>query len=128
MYEFLVRFPDHCYPLPARVQGKRVRGIASYSRAVKRSEAHHHGHIGPVLVAYRTLFHVLGSVLVILTAVFLSRVFGTQTIIYIVFALTVAWIAYQEAYLHPTYYHQIWWKGMIDWIAWTLPLSLYFLF
>lgn len=126
-YDFLVTFPERLYPFANEVEGQWVRGIRSYDRALARAfRKNGHGHYGVKLELYRSVFHVLGSVAVIVLAAFLSQdVFGTKIALYTVLCLTAVFIAFQEFYLQPRTFRQLWRKGIIDWLGWVAPIVVY---
>jgi hypothetical protein len=42
-----------------------------------------------------------------------------------VLAFAVAAISFQEFYLHPKYYDQLWRKSVADWAVWVTPIALF---
>lgn len=127
LYEYLVTFPDRLYPFSFRAKGKNVRGIASYNHeltlALKR---YGKGHFGYKLVAYRETFHLIGSILFIIFAAGISTtLFGSDVALYVLLAAALLAITFQEFYVHPKTYGQLLPKGVVDWIAWVVPIGLY---
>lgn len=118
------------YPFPVMVGKRSVRGMRAYEYAKAQVERKHGiGHLGVWLMCYRTLFHILGSVAFIALAVFVVREFiGVERALYALLGALTAFITYQEFYLHPRYYHQLFRKGVLDWFAWVVPIGLYLFF
>jgi hypothetical protein len=84
------------------------------------------GHIGGWLTLYRTFFHLAGSILFIAAALLVAReLIGFDAALYFILGALTAFITYQEFYLHPRYYRQIFMKGLIDWFAWVAPIGIY---
>lgn len=126
-YRFFITFPDRCYPFAAEIEGKRVRGIRSYERALENAFAHYGtDYLGYKLMAYRQVFHITGAILFILAAAFVSQhFFGTDIALYVLLGAAIFAITVQEFYLHPRAYHQHLPKGVIDWLAWVVPISAF---
>lgn len=114
-YEFLLSFPDRLYP----------HGRAAYEAAQAADYARYgDGHLGLALLLYREAFHLLGGVLVALVALGAARLLKSDAAFWALFAVTVACIAFQEFYFHPVHYGQPLYKGVADFLAWTLPLAV----
>ena len=126
-YNVLVTLPDRLYPFKTDVGGQWVRGVRSYDATLARYErTHGMGRYGFKLDAYRQVFHLAGSVLYLLTAAYLSRaVFGSERALYAFLGAAVLLISFQEFYLHRRMYRQLWRKGILDWLAWCVPMGLY---
>ena len=120
--------PDRLYPFRTQVQGQWVRGVRSYNATFARYQRKYgSGHYGFRLEAYRQLFHLFGSILFLLIAAYLSQsLFGSADAIFVFLVAAVFLISFQEFYLHRRMYQQLWKKGIIDWLAWCLPLGIYF--
>ncbi len=129
-YEALVTLPDRLYPFKTEVGGEYVRGVRAYTARLERVEAEYgHGHFGLLLEAYRQLFHLVGSILFLICAALVSAVFFPSSHAMLVFlALAVAFITFQEFYLHRRLYEQLWKKGLLDWLSWCAPLGAYLFF
>ena len=126
-YAALVTLPDRLYPFRTEVGGQWVRGIRSYRATLARYERRYGpGHYGVKLDAYRQVFHLASSILYLVIAAYLSRVlFGSEKAIYVFLLAAVAFITFQEFYLHRRMYRQLWKKGIIDWMAWCVPIGVY---
>ncbi len=76
---FLETIPDRLYPFRAEIDGVRLRGRQAYLAAVARAKARHGEHtIGRWLIIYRSAFHVLSSIVIVLGATVISEsLFGT---------------------------------------------------
>ncbi len=127
---FFVILPNYLYPFSAMVGGKKVRGWRAYEYTVSVHERRYgKGHWGVFINLYRSFFHIIGSLIVItLFALIVRELFGTERALYAVLgAMTVAF-AYQEFYYHRRVYGQIWKKGVVDWLSWVVPASIYVFF
>lgn len=127
LYWLFVTLPDHFYPFKNEVNGRWVRGVRSYTKAVARAHKKHGvGRLGYKLTIYRETFHFAGSVIFIGLATFVSNsFFGSQTALYILLCAAIAALTYQEFYLHPRRYGQQVKKGILDWSFWVLPMLVY---
>lgn len=121
--------PDRLYPFKTNIQGHWVRGIRSYDATLARYQrAYGAGHYGYKLGAYRQFFHLIGSVLYLVCAAYVSnKLFGNDGALPVFLALAVLLISFQEFYLHRRMYQQLWRKGFVDWLAWCVPMGVYFL-
>ncbi len=130
LYYFFIVFPDRLYPFAETIRGKSVRGIRAYNHAAARYERKYgRGHFGVWINCYRTFFHIIGSVAIILVGGLVVReLFGTERALYIILGIVTALITYQEFYYHPRYYHQLFKKGILDWFAWVAPIGFYVFF
>ena len=128
LYHALVMLPDRLYPFKTEVQGQWVRGVRSYNATLARYERiHGMGHYGYKLGAYRQLFHLAGSILFLVSAAYLSEsLLGGVNAMYALLAVAVVLVSFQEFYLHRRMYEQLWKKGVVDWLAWCVPLGIYF--
>lgn len=127
LYEDFITLPDKLYPFSFSSHGKRVRGSTSYNHELARAlKRYGKGHIGYKLVAYRETFHFVGAVLFILFAALVSRsLLGGDTALYVLLGAALVAITFQEFYLHPRMYGQLLPKGVVDWLAWSVPIGLY---
>lgn len=128
LYNALVILPDRLYPFKTNIQGQWVRGIRSYNATLARYERKYGmGHYGFKLEAYRQIFHLIGSILfLIISAYFSQSFFGKSEAIYAFLISAVFLISFQEFYLHRRMYQQLWKKSVIDWLAWCVPIWIYF--
>jgi hypothetical protein len=127
-YHSLVVLPDRLYPFKTEVEGQWVRGVRAYNATfAQRQQEYGEGHYGFKLDAYRQVFHLVGSVLFLAVAAYLSRTFfGSSEALPIFLGIAVLFISFQEFYLHRRMYQQLWKKGIIDWLAWCVPMGVYF--
>jgi hypothetical protein len=128
VYHWLVTIPDKLYPFRTEVEGRWVRGIRAYNATLARYQRKYGiGHYGYKLVAYRTFFHLIGAILFLIIAAYLSQeLFGSAKAIYAFLIAAVALISFQEFYLHRRMYNQLWRKGFADWLSWCAPMGVYF--
>ncbi len=126
-YHWLVMIPDRAYPFKTEVGGRWVRGLRSYDATLARYQRKYGaGHYGFKLDAYRQIFHLAGSVLYLIIAAYLSQtIFGSTWALYVFLAAAVFLISFQEFYLHRRMYQQLWRKGIVDWLAWCVPMGAY---
>lgn len=128
LYHALVVLPDRLYPFKTEVEGQWVRGVRSYNATLDRYQRMYGpGRYGFKLDAYRQLFHLTGSILFLASAAYLSQyLFGSTIALYAFLIAAVLFISFQEFYLQRRTYQQLWRKGVIDWIAWCVPIGVYF--
>ena len=128
LYNALVTLPDRLYPFRTEIEGQWVRGIRSYNATFKRYERKYGvGRYGFKLEAYRQLFHLAGSILFLFIAAYFSQViFGNNGALPAFLSAAILFISFQEFYLHRRMYRQLWQKGVIDWLAWCVPIWIYF--
>jgi hypothetical protein len=127
IYPFLVTLPDRFYPFRTKVEGEWVRGKRSYDAALARVRRRlGPGHFGYKVLAYRQACHLLGAIiLIVISTVLAKEVLGSEAALYVVLALAVLAISFQEFYLHPKYYGQLWRKSVADWAVWVTPIALF---
>lgn len=127
-YHWLVMIPDRLYPFKTEIEGHWVRGRRSYEATLARYEQRYGmGHYGYKLTVYREVFHLIGSILFLVSAAYLSRAFfGSANAMYVFLAIAVGFISFQEFYLHRRMYQQLWRKGIVDWLSWCVPMGIYF--
>lgn len=128
-YLFIHTVPDRVYPFKSEIEGKFVRGRESYKRAVQQSfELYGLNHFGLKLTFYRGTFHLLGSIVFIIMATFISqRLFGSEMALYALMATMIVGIFIQEFYWQPKVLGQLRYKGIFDWLTWVTPMLLYFM-
>lgn len=127
LYYFFFRLPDRLYPFKAEIEGEWVRGRRAYEAALAAAFTKYgHARYGVPLAAYRSIFHALGSVAIIATAILLSRDFSdSQRVVTIVLASMIVLIGYQEFYAHRALQSRR--KALVDWLVWSVPMGLYLL-
>jgi len=126
-YNFCVVIPDHFYPFSEIVEGKRVRFKAAYDQALARiQEEYGYGHYGPRLIAYRSVFHVMGALILILFVSLISKdLFGSTTALYVMFLLASIALLFSEFYIQPRTLGQRRAHGFVDWLSWVVPIGVY---
>lgn len=126
-YNFCVNIPNYLYPFSEIIEGKKVRWKAAYDQALDRMiETRGFGHYGAKLIAYRSLFHILGSLLFILFATLVSQeLFGNQIALYVLFAMAAFALVYQEFFIQPRTFGQMRLHGIIDVLSWIAPFGIY---
>ena len=127
IYPFLVTLPDRFYPFRTKVEGEWVRGKRSYDVALARVRRRlGPGHFGYKVLAYRQACHLVGAIiLIVISTVLAKEVLGSEAALYVVLALAILAISFQEFYLHPKYYGQLWRKSVADWAVWVTPIALF---
>ena len=130
VYRFLMTLPEHLYPFKNKIEGEWVRGLRSYEHTLKRYRRKYGaGYFGFRLMAYRSFFHTLSSIIFILGATYLTRMFfGSDAALLLLLGGLILFISYQEFVLHRRYYKQFWKKSFIDWFSWTVPVGMYIAF
>ncbi len=76
------------------------------------------------LLLWREFFHLLGGVIVALVVHWIRVHLGTRAAVYISASLFI-YILIQEFYIHPATHNQIFTKGLLDVLVWSLPATLY---
>lgn len=127
-YDYLITFPERLYPFNEKTQdGKILTGEKAYKYLAdinKNKFSDAYSLQSPKLLFWRQVFHLLGSVLLVLVAhlmfIHLSFFNGLAFLILVVLSLAV-----QEFYFHPHYYDQKPHKTLIDFTTWMLPILIY---
>lgn len=124
LYYFCETIPDRLYPFRAEIDGVRRRGRLAYQAAVARARAQYGAAAhGRWLIVYRSAFHVLGSVLVVLGVTVISEsLFGTVVGMQVFLVGFISFLFLQEFYWHPRRYAQGRTKSYIDWLTWVVPM------
>ncbi len=127
MYPYILTIPDRLYPFKTEIKGKWVRGKRSYDLALAKARRKlGPGHFGYKVLAYRQVCHLLGALaLIVVTTLLTQEVFGSEKALYGLLALAVMGVTFQEFYLHPKYYGQLWRKSVADWFVWVAPIALF---
>ena len=73
--------------------------------------------------AWREVCHLVGAFFLIF--LYIKIRYFSKALVIIFFILFVLWMTYQEFHLHPIKYHQPLWKGILDWLVWIVPQSIY---
>lgn len=104
-----------------------MRGKRSYDAALTRVRRKlGPGHFGYKVLAYRQACHLLGAILLIsVSTVIAKELLGSDAALYVVLMLAILAISFQEFYLHPKYYGQLWRKSVADWMVWVMPIALF---
>ncbi len=126
-YDYVLTIPDRAYPFRSEIEGQWVRGRKSYDYAIAayRLRTNKLGY-GYKIVAYRQVFHFVGSIIAIVLATFLSKhLFGSETSLFLLLSFVVIFITYQEFSLQPRTHSQRWQKGITDWLVWLGPIAYY---
>lgn len=77
-------------------------------------------------VLSRSALHALGGASIALL-LFTARPLLSRRATYLLTFAIGAYFAVQEFYLHPLWYGQPLFKGVADFLSWTIPMLLYFL-
>lgn len=129
-YTFIQTIPDRVYPFATEMEGRFVRGRESYKRALEESFSKYGpNHFGFKLTFYRGTFHLLGSIVFIVMATFISqRLFGSEMALYALMLMMIVGIFIQEFYWQPRQLGQLRYKGIVDTLTWVAPMVLYLTF
>lgn len=127
LYHQFVILPDRVYPFKTRVQGEWVRGMRSYNATITHYQRKYGiGRYGYKLAAYRQIFHLAGSLLVIYSATFLALTLaGSRAALAVLLLLASLLISYQEFFFQRRQYRQHWGKALTDWVVWCVPMGAY---
>ncbi len=127
VYPFLVTIPDRLYPFRAEVEGKMVRGKKAYDLALLRARRKlGPGRLGYKVLAYRQACHLIGALMLIIVSTLVAQdVFGSAIALYTLLSLAMLGVTFQEFYLHPKYYGQLWKKSLADWAVWVSPIAFF---
>ncbi len=126
-YEFFETLPDRVFPFATEIEGRIVRGRASYLQAVERAYETYGPHrFGYKLACYRACFHLIGSIIfIVLAALIAQDLFGSDIALYVLLIVASAALFVQEFYSHPRRYGQHSNKGLADWLTWVIPMMVY---
>jgi len=126
-YVYVKTVPDRLYPFRSEIEGRFVRGRASYEQAVSVAwEKYGLHHLGFKLTVYREAFHFIGAVAFIVVTAALSQEFlNSERALYVLLGSAIVALFAQEFYFHPKYYKQPTVKGVSDWLSWVIPMILY---
>jgi hypothetical protein len=129
-YHFFIVLPDRLFPFSATINGRRVRGRLAYEFRVSKIERKYGpGHLGVLINLYRSFFHIVASVAVIILFALLARkFFGDERALYVLLSFMTVLVTYQEFYYHRREYGQLWRKGVLDWLSWMVPIGVYLFF
>lgn len=130
IHRWFETLPDKLYPFKQEIEGKLVRGKRAYDRALEEGiKIHGPGKHSYQVVIYRGTWHLLGSILLMISlTVITQRLFGTDTALYVLMGLAVCALFAQEFVLHPKRYGQSTRKGIFDVITWIAPMIAYIAF
>ena len=129
LYSLLLETPDRLYPFTTTVNGKTLTGIEAYhARILICTEKFGSPFVCRDIFLYREAFHLIGALIVIAIAYGIEKIFASPLAGIAFLGVFVLLITVQEAYIHPHYYHQLWWKGLVDWLMWCAPIGIYLLF
>lgn len=78
----------------------------------------------PLYVFWREVCHMIVTCLLIGISYFFYY-HGNSYAPLVFFLPLVAWITYQESYLHPIIYNQTLWNGVLDWVVWIVPFGVF---
>lgn len=104
-----------------------VRGKRSYDHALMVARRRlGPGHFGYKVLAYRQVCHLIGAILLIIVSTLLAqKLFGSEAALYALLIGAILAVTFQEFYLHPRYYDQLWRKSVADWVVWVAPIALF---
>ena len=130
IYIWLDTIPERLYPFAHEIEGQWVRGKVAYAKVLEEGFALlGPGKMRPKLVIYRGAWHLLGSVVFIISVTLLARdVLGSEAALYILMGAAIAALIFQEFILDPRRYKQQTNKGIIDVFTWVVPMAVYIAF
>jgi len=126
LHHFLETIPDRLYPFRAEIGGVRKRGRQAYLAVAERARARYGKEtIGHWLIVYRSAWHILGSIVVVMIATVVSEaLFGTLVGMQVFLLGLIVFLFLQEFYWHPVRYAQGRVKSYIDWLTWVIPMVI----
>jgi hypothetical protein len=130
VYIWLDTIPERLYPFAHEIEGQWVRGKVAYAKVLEEGFALlGPGKMQPKLIIYRGAWHLLGSVVFIISVTLLARdVLGSEAALYILMGAAIAALIFQEFILDPRRYKQQTNKGIIDVFTWVVPMAVYIAF
>jgi len=130
VYIWLDTIPERLYPFAHEIEGQWVRGKVAYAKVLEEGFALlGPGKMRPKLIIYRGAWHLLGSVVFIISVTLLARdVLGSEAALYILMGAAIAALIFQEFILDPRRYKQQTNKGIIDVFTWVVPMAVYIAF
>lgn len=126
LYNLLLQIPDKLYPFSLTVNGDKLSGIEAYKARIQTcTEKFGSPFVCKDIFLYREAFHLIGALIVITIAYGIEKILALPLASVVFLGIFVLFITVQEAYIHPHYYHQLWWKGLVDWLMWCAPIGIY---
>lgn len=127
IYHFVATIPDRVYPFSVEIEGERVRWQAAYDEALSTFQKEYgYGRYGVRLIAYRGIFHVIGSSLFILFATLVTQeLFDTNTALYTLLIMAIIALGYQELVVQKRTLGQHFLHSVFDWFSWVIPMAIY---
>jgi hypothetical protein len=127
---YLESIPDRLYPFTSEIEGTLVRGRASYQRTMQKAFLQYgQNQLGFRLIFYRSIFHIIGSIIFIFVATAFSQYwFGSEAAVVTFLVAAMIALFIQEFFVHPKRYGQPLYKSFADWLTWAVPMMLYLSF
>ena len=127
LYDFVVTIPDRKYPFAEEIEGQKVRFRRAYDQALARIQMQRgYGSYGAWLITYRGVCHVVGAILFITFATFVSKeLFGSDVALYVLLVLASLALLFQEFILQPRTYGQMKMHSLVDLMSWVVPFGVY---
>jgi hypothetical protein len=126
IYEYILTIPDHFFFFPEKVDGQNIYTKKGYDHMINRCRAEYgYEFYCSKLFIYRELAHLVGAIGLVILAHLVSEISETKIIS---LTMVLGWIVFmtiQEFYIHPKFYGQKLFKGITDWLIWTIPLLGY---
>ena len=119
-YDFLIRLPDKLFIIPHKIDGELIFGERSYNYFIENNHF--------AIKMWREIFHLAGSILVVIISRFISNITGFKKLDIVILLALILFITFQEFYLHPKYYNQKLYEGILDWLFWVGPIIYYFIY
>lgn len=130
LYQYLETIPDTFYPFQREIEGKLVRGKQAYQQVIEEGfKLMGPGKLHYKIVIYRGAWHLIGSIISIISIAFVAdKIFGSTIALYILLIVAIIALCIQEFLRHPKRYHQSTRKGLLDVATWLTPVFLYLAF
>lgn len=125
---FIERIPDYLYLFPEHADGGTLFFKAAYDAKLASCQALFGIEGAQIycikLLLWRELFHFIGGVAAVILVYAIKRWLGVRRAI-IFSVLFAAYILFQEFFLHPRAFDQIFFKSVFDSAVWLGPAIVY---
>lgn len=130
LHHWAETIPDKLYPFRQKIEGDWVRGKAAYQKVLAEGiKVNGPGKTSYHLLIYRGTWHMVGSVLFIITVTFVAQqLLSSERALYVLMAAAIVALCMQEFLLQPKRYGQTTSKGVFDIFTWVLPMAVYVAF
>jgi hypothetical protein len=130
LHHWAETIPDKLYPFAQEIEGKWVRGVQAYQKVLNDGfKIYGPGKTSYRIMIYRGVWHIVGSILFIVTVTFVAQqMLGSEQALYVLLGAAIVALCMQEFLLQPKRYGQTTNKGIFDVFTWALPMAVYVAF